>query len=124
LVHPKMDLRMNLFPWGGSIRVVREHELHITPSSPPSQRGGNVCNFPVSLLNPSHHEGVGHGHSRDGRPRNRQVLVGVVMASGWPIASYVFEGNRQDRSTVKEVLADVRCRLRSSASSGSPIAEW
>ena len=52
-----------------------------------------------------------HGHSRDGRPRNRQVLIGVVMASGWPIASYVFEGNRQDRSTVKEVLADVRRRF-------------
>lgn len=52
-----------------------------------------------------------HGHSRDGRPRNRQVLIGVVMASGWPIASYVFEGHRQDRSTVKEVLADVRGRF-------------
>ncbi len=52
-----------------------------------------------------------HGHSRDGRPRNRQVLVGVVMTSGWPIASYVFEGHRQDRSTVKEVLADVRRRF-------------
>ena len=52
-----------------------------------------------------------HGHSRDGRPRNRQVLVGVVVASGWPIASYVFEGHRQDRSTVKEVLADVRRRF-------------
>lgn len=52
-----------------------------------------------------------HGHSRDGRPRNRQVLVGVVMASGWPIASYVFEGHQQDRSTVKDVLADVRRRF-------------
>lgn len=52
-----------------------------------------------------------HGHSRDGRPRNRQVLVGVVMASGWPIASYVFEGHRQDRSTVTAVLADVRGRF-------------
>ncbi len=52
-----------------------------------------------------------HGYSRDGRPRNRQILVGVVMASGWPIASYVFEGNRRDRSTVKEVLADVRARF-------------
>src|SRR5213596_2445444 len=52
-----------------------------------------------------------HGHSRDGRPRNRQVLVGVVMASGWPIASYVFEGHRQDRSTVKAILADVRGRF-------------
>jgi len=68
-------------------------------------------------LTSTYFEGTGpqtvarHGHSRDGRPRNRQVLVGVVMASGWPIASYVFEGHRQDRSTVKEVLADVRRRF-------------
>ncbi len=54
---------------------------------------------------------AGFGHSRDSRPRNRQVLVGVVMASGWPIASYVFEGHRQDRRTVQEVLADVRRRF-------------
>jgi hypothetical protein len=52
-----------------------------------------------------------HGYSRDGRARNRQVLVGVVMASGWPIASYVFEGHRQDRSTVTEILTDVRTRF-------------
>jgi transposase len=51
------------------------------------------------------------GHSRDGRPRNRQVLVGVVMASGWPIASYVFAGNRADRQTVTGVLANVRRRF-------------
>lgn len=68
-------------------------------------------------LTSTYFEGVGpaelarHGHSRDGRPRNRQVLVGVVMASGWPIASYVFEGNRADRSTVVEVLTDVRTRF-------------
>jgi transposase len=52
-----------------------------------------------------------HGHSRDGHPRDRQVLVGVVMASGWPIASYVFEGHLADRSTVEAVLADVRARF-------------
>ncbi len=52
-----------------------------------------------------------HGYSRDGRPRNRQVLVGVVMASGWPIASYVFEGHRADRSTVEEIVTDVRGRF-------------
>ena len=33
-----------------------------------------------------------HGHSRDGKPRNRQVLVGVVMIDGWPITHHVFEG--------------------------------
>lgn len=52
-----------------------------------------------------------HGHSRDGHPRDRQVLVGVVMASGWPIASYVFAGHRADGTTVQEVVADVRGRF-------------
>jgi len=37
-----------------------------------------------------------HGHSRDGKPRNRQVLVGLVMVEGWPIAHHVFAGNRRD----------------------------
>jgi len=68
-------------------------------------------------LTSTYFEGVGPtemarcGHSRDGRPRNRQVLVGVVMASGWPIASYVFSGHRGDRVTVKAVLANVRRRF-------------
>jgi len=68
-------------------------------------------------LTSTYFEGVGpthlarYGHSRDGRPRNRQVLVGVVMASGWPIASYVFAGHRGDRTTVKAVLANVRRRF-------------
>ncbi len=52
-----------------------------------------------------------HGHSRDGKPRNRQVLVGVVMIDGWPIAHHVFEGNRRDASTVKDVLADLDARF-------------
>jgi len=52
-----------------------------------------------------------HGHSRDGKPRNRQVLVGVVMIDGWPIAHHVFEGNRRDASTVEEVLKDIQSRF-------------
>ena len=52
-----------------------------------------------------------HGHSRDGKPRNRQVLVGVVMIDGWPIAHHVFEGQRRDATTVKEVLADLEARF-------------
>ena len=52
-----------------------------------------------------------HGHSRDGKPRNRQVLVGVVMIDGWPIAHHVFEGNRRDASTVEEVLSDLHARF-------------
>lgn len=36
---------MNLFPWGGSIRVVREDELQTTLSSPPSQRAETSAIF-------------------------------------------------------------------------------
>lgn len=52
-----------------------------------------------------------HGHSRDGKPRNRQVLVGVVMIDGWPIAHHVFEGNQRDCSTVAAVLKDLEQRF-------------
>jgi hypothetical protein len=51
-----------------------------------------------------------HGHSRDGKPRNRQVLVGLVMVDGWPIAHHVFAGNRRDAKTVPEVLRDLEAR--------------
>ncbi|MBI4264899.1 MAG: IS1634 family transposase [Acidobacteria bacterium] len=68
-------------------------------------------------LTSTYFEGTGpadlakHGHSRDGKPRNRQVLVGVVMIDGWPIAHHVFEGHRRDASTVKEVLGDLEARF-------------
>ena len=52
-----------------------------------------------------------HGYSRDGKPQNVQVLVGVVMVAGWPIAHHVFAGNRKDASTVDEVLADLKTRF-------------
>jgi transposase len=45
-----------------------------------------------------------HGNSRDDKPRNAQVLVGLVMVDGWPIAHHVFEGNRRDAKTVPKVL--------------------
>jgi transposase len=52
-----------------------------------------------------------HGHSRDNQPRNRQVLVGVVMIDGWPIAHHVFPGQWRDSSTVKSVLEDLQERF-------------
>lgn len=52
-----------------------------------------------------------HGHSRDGKPRNRQVLVGVVMVDQWPIAHHVFRGNARDAITVPQVLADLEQRF-------------
>jgi transposase len=52
-----------------------------------------------------------HGYSRDGKPRNRQVLVGVVMVDGWPIAHHVFRGSERDAKTVKQVLEDLNQRF-------------
>ena len=52
-----------------------------------------------------------HGHSRDGKPRNVQVIVGVVMVAGWPIAHYVWAGNTRDSKTVKEVVEDLSKRF-------------
>ncbi|MFQ5658600.1 MAG: IS1634 family transposase [Candidatus Methylomirabilales bacterium] len=52
-----------------------------------------------------------HGYSRDHRPREKQILVGVVMVNGWPIAHHVFRGNLQDHQTVVTVLADLRERF-------------
>jgi len=52
-----------------------------------------------------------HGYSRDGKPQNVQVIVGVVMVAGWPIAHHVWAGNRIDHSTVQEVIQDLRQRF-------------
>jgi transposase len=52
-----------------------------------------------------------HGHSRDGKPRNVQVVVGVVMVAGWPIAHHVWPGNRMDHTTVQDVVRDLNMRF-------------
>lgn len=52
-----------------------------------------------------------HGHSRDEKPRNRQVLIGLVMIDGWPLAHHVFEGNKRDSTTVESVLTDIQKRF-------------
>ena len=52
-----------------------------------------------------------HGYSRDGKSRNPQVIVGVVMVGGWPIVHHVWEGNRLDASTVSEVVKELRERF-------------
>jgi transposase len=51
------------------------------------------------------------GYSRDKRPDCKQVLVGLVLdGEGFPKAHEVLEGNRQDRSTVKEMLVNLEKR--------------
>jgi transposase len=52
-----------------------------------------------------------HGYSRDGKPRNPQILVGLVMIDGWPIAHHVFDGNKRDFQTVPDVLGDLEKRF-------------
>lgn len=52
-----------------------------------------------------------HGHSKDGKPRQVQVVLGVVMANGFPIAHHVFEGNQAEKTTLQDVLTDVDQRF-------------
>lgn len=52
-----------------------------------------------------------HGHSRDGKPREVQIVIGVVMVAGWPIAHHVWAGNTRDSSTVDEVIDDLARRF-------------
>lgn len=57
------------------------------------------------------HDFAKHGYSRDGKSQNVQVVVGVVMVAGWPIAHHVWAGNRIDHSTVQEVIGDLQKRF-------------
>jgi transposase len=52
-----------------------------------------------------------HGYSRDGKPHNVQVIVGVVMVAGWPIAHHVWAGNELDHGTVQRTIRDLHQRF-------------
>ncbi|MGH9677845.1 MAG: IS1634 family transposase, partial [Candidatus Acidiferrum sp.] len=52
------------------------------------------------------------GYSRDQRPDAKQVLVGLVLdRDGFPKAHEIFEGNRQDRTTVGAMLDGLEKRV-------------
>ena len=51
------------------------------------------------------------GYSRDGKPRNKQIIFGVVMANGFPIATHIFPGNTACKSTVRKVVKDLERRF-------------
>ncbi|MDH4188431.1 MAG: IS1634 family transposase [Nitrospira sp.] len=52
------------------------------------------------------------GYSRDKRPDCKQVIVGLVLdPDGFPKAHEVFDGNTQDRATVKEMLDALEKRI-------------
>jgi transposase len=51
------------------------------------------------------------GYSRDHRPDCKQVVIGLVLdRDGFPKAHEVFDGNRQDRSTVGDMLTRLEAR--------------
>ena len=52
-----------------------------------------------------------HGCPKDGKPRQVQVVLGVVMAHGWPIAHHVFPGNQAESKTLRKVLTDLDRRF-------------
>jgi len=52
-----------------------------------------------------------HGYSRDGKAQNVQVVVGLVMVAGWPIAHHVWPGNTLDVTTVSEAVRDLTERF-------------
>jgi transposase len=53
-----------------------------------------------------------HGYSRDGKPQNVQVVVGLVMVAGWPIAHHVWQGNQLDVAAVQGVIGDLMTRFQ------------
>jgi transposase len=60
------------------------------------------------------------GYSRDKRPDCKQVVVGLVVdRDGFPKAHEVFDGNRQDRTTVGEMLD--RLEMRAGPKPGSTV---
>ncbi|MHC4406790.1 MAG: IS1634 family transposase [Planctomycetota bacterium] len=52
-----------------------------------------------------------HGPSKDGKSRQVQIMLGVVMANGWPIAHHVFAGNTAEKKTLIGVLRDLEKRF-------------
>ena len=60
------------------------------------------------------------GYSRDKRSDCQQVLVGLVLErDGFPKAHEIFAGNRQDRSTVPEMLE--RLKKRTGTPAGATV---
>jgi transposase len=54
-----------------------------------------------------------YGYSRDGRFDRRQITIGVVMGrDGIPLCHHVFPGNTVDKTTVVEVVEDLKTRFK------------
>jgi len=84
---------------------------------------GELFDYKVDLvfydLTSSYVEGVAdwseilkRGYSRDKRGDCKQVVIGLVVTSGgFPVTFRVFDGNRLDKSTLEEMVEDLRERF-------------
>jgi len=52
------------------------------------------------------------GYSRDHQPGQPQIVIGLLMCNGLPIGHEVFEGNRVDKKTVKEILKKLKDQFK------------
>ena len=67
-----------------------------------------------------HNPQAKRGYSRDHRPDCKQVVIGLVLdRDGFPKAHEVFDGNRQDQTTVEDMLT--RWRNARGAAGGATV---
>ena len=52
-----------------------------------------------------------YGYSRDEKQGKKQIVIGVILCDGLPIAHYVFEGNTVDKRTLKQTVEDLKKRF-------------
>lgn len=54
-----------------------------------------------------------YGVSKDGKPQNKQLLLALVVTpDGYPLAHFLFPGNRTEKQAVLEMLVELRQRHR------------
>jgi transposase len=51
---------------------------------------------------------VDYGYSRDKKIGKKQIILGLLISEGLPIAHKVWEGNTQDRETLKEAVSQLK----------------
>jgi len=64
-----------------------------------------------SYFEGSHCEIALFGYSRDHRRDRRQIVIGLVMCDGIPIFHEVFEGNTLDKTTLTEMVTQLKATL-------------
>jgi transposase len=107
-------------------RLYRAHD-HLLPHKRAleehlKERLGNLFGLEYDLLlydiTSTYFEGMAaanpqaqRGYSRDHRPDCKQVLIGLVVTrDGYPLGYEVFAGNRNDGTTVKEIVGRMEAR--------------